>query len=149
MATSRNTSKLLINEYPLQVLPSLACAIGLNEALILQQVHYWLQLPSAHEHDGRRWIYNSYPSWQKQFPFWSVNTVRRALEGLEDKGYLISGNYNKRAMDKTKWYTIDYAALDNLPLSEWLDPFGNNARPSAQNGQTISPDWADHDANLG
>ena len=36
------SSKLLIDEPPLQVLPSLALKIGLNEAIILQQVHYWL-----------------------------------------------------------------------------------------------------------
>ena len=35
--------KLLIDDQPLQVLPSLAEAIGLNEALILQQIH-WLLL---------------------------------------------------------------------------------------------------------
>jgi len=36
-------SKLLIDEYPLQVLPSLAVIYGLNEAIILQQVHYWIK----------------------------------------------------------------------------------------------------------
>lgn len=35
-------SRLLINEQPLLVLPSLACEIGLNEALMLQQIHYWM-----------------------------------------------------------------------------------------------------------
>ena len=33
---------LLISEPPLQVLPSLAVKIGLNEAIVLQQIHYWL-----------------------------------------------------------------------------------------------------------
>ncbi|EDT3088997.1 replication protein RepO, partial [Salmonella enterica subsp. enterica serovar Newport] len=62
-------SNLLINESPLQVLPTLACAIGLNEAVIVQQMHYWMK-DSQHFYDGRRWIYNSVASWQKQFPFW-------------------------------------------------------------------------------
>lgn len=35
-------SKLLIDDYPIQVLPKLAKVIGLNEAIILQQLHYWL-----------------------------------------------------------------------------------------------------------
>ena len=68
-------SDLLINEPPLQVLPSLACAVGLNEALILQQFHYWLQ-HSNNIKDGHKWIYNSYQEWHKQFPFWkSKNTL--------------------------------------------------------------------------
>ena len=50
---------LLISEPPLQVLPSLAVKIGLNEAIILQQVHYWL-LKSNNIRDGYKWVYNSY-----------------------------------------------------------------------------------------
>lgn len=34
--------KLLIDDQPLQVLPSLAEAIGLNESLVLQQIHWLL-----------------------------------------------------------------------------------------------------------
>ena len=61
-------SNLLIDDYPILVLPKLATEIGLNEAIILQQIHYWLK-NSSHYHDNRKWIYNSYPEWQKQFPF--------------------------------------------------------------------------------
>jgi hypothetical protein len=46
----RTTSRLLIHEPALQVLPSLAVAIGLNEAIFLQQLHYWL-VSSKHEHE--------------------------------------------------------------------------------------------------
>ena len=60
---------LLISEPPLIVLPSLARLVGLNEAIILQQVHYWLQR-SSNIKDGHRWVYNSYPNWYKQMPVW-------------------------------------------------------------------------------
>lgn len=33
-------SKLLLDKLPLQVMPTLATLIGLNEAIVLQQVHY-------------------------------------------------------------------------------------------------------------
>lgn len=111
-------SDLLINEPPLQVLPSLACAVGLNEALILQQFHYWLQR-SNNVKDGHKWIYNSYQEWRKQFPFWkSKNTLISAIKHLEDMGILISGNYNKAKFDKTKWYRIDYEKLQLLEKSQ-------------------------------
>ncbi|SDN86290.1 hypothetical protein SAMN05443253_12225 [Bacillus sp. OK048] len=35
-------SRLLINEGPVKIIPSLATKIGLNEAVVLQQIHYWL-----------------------------------------------------------------------------------------------------------
>ena len=64
-------SPLLINEPPLQVLPSLAQKIGLNEAIIVQQVHYWLN-PKFNKNyfEGRNWVWNTYEQWQQQFPFW-------------------------------------------------------------------------------
>lgn len=127
----KNYSSLLINEYPLMVLPQLAKLIGLNEAIILQQIHYWL-LSSKHTHDGRKWIYNSYPSWKEQFPFWSEKTIWTTIKNLEGKltddkkgknkkkrvylkrPLLLSGNFNTLKIDKTKWYTIDYDAVVEL-----------------------------------
>ncbi len=102
---------LLINEPPLQVLPSLAKKIGLNEAIILQQVHFRL-LISKHDYHGHKWIYNSYPEWHNEFPFWSERTIMRTFKKLEELGYLISTDeYNKMRQDKTKWYRLDYSKL--------------------------------------
>lgn len=107
------TSLLLINGKPLLVLPELAKLIGINEALFLQQVHYWLTT-SPHEKDGKKWVYNSYTEWRKQFPFWSYATIKRTVQKLEKLGLLISGSYNKLSIDRTKWYSIDYEALNAL-----------------------------------
>lgn len=104
-------SNLLIQEEPLLVLPGLAEQIGLNNAVVLQQVHYWLN-KSSHQYEGRRWIYNSYDEWQKQFPFWSTKTVQRIFEALEGKNLIITGNFNKSGFDKTKWYSINYDQLN-------------------------------------
>ena len=58
--------RLLLNEQPLVVLPELACKIGLNEAIILQQLNYWIN-KSTKTYDGKQWVYNTYNDWQKQF----------------------------------------------------------------------------------
>ena len=120
-STSRG-GKLLIEEPPLQILPSLAVAIGLNEAIFLQQLHYWLRM-SSHVYDGRRWIYNSLADWQKQFPFWSDRTLRRVIKSLESPlpGYgralmISTFQLNTHPMDKTKWYTLDYVLIDELSV---------------------------------
>ena len=125
---------LLISEPPLQVLPSLAVKIGLNEAIILQQVHYWL-LKSNNIRDGYKWVYNSYSEWNKQFPCFSRNTMIRALNSLEKQGLLITANYNKAGFDKTKWYRIDYEKLVG--------------KRSTQNGYTSNPKWVDGDTQNG
>lgn len=108
------TSNLLINEPPLQVLPTLAARVGLNEAIFLQQLHYWL-VRSQNEQGGRKWVYNTYEEWQRDnFPFWSIATLKRIVAGLEGSGLVLSGEYNHLPTDRTKWYTIDYAELNKL-----------------------------------
>ncbi|WP_056997854.1 hypothetical protein [Fructilactobacillus fructivorans] len=82
-------SSLLINEPPLMVIPSLAKKIGLNEAMVIQQLHYWL-LKSNKVHENRKWIYNTYNDWQKQFSFWSVRTIKRTISNLKKTKF----NYN-------------------------------------------------------
>ena len=106
-------SKLLIQENPMVVLPSLAEKIGLNQAIVIQQFHYWL-VSSKHLIEGRKWIYNSYKEWELQFKFWSGKTIERTIRSLEEQGYLLSANYNRSKQDKTKWYTINYEKLAEL-----------------------------------
>lgn len=113
-------SKLLIQDRPIMILPTLALKIGLNESIILQQIHYWL-LTSKHDKNGKKWVYNTYKDWQEQMPFWSESTIKRTIKSLEDQGLLFSANYNHFKMDKTKWYSIDYEKLaeieDNAQVS--------------------------------
>ena len=140
-------SKLLINEYPLQVLPSLACEIGLNEAIILQQMHFWLNRKTAQEREGRYWVYNSYEGWREQLPFWGLNTIRRAIANLEKKGLLVTGNFNKFKGDKTKWYSINYDKLQEL--QEKMEEVTLSKKLVKGYGQTISPKWADGQPKMG
>ncbi|UOE96055.1 hypothetical protein [Alkalihalobacillus sp. LMS39] len=106
-------NKYLLDEPPLVIIPSLAKVIGLNKAIILQQCHYWIQ-KSSHEREGRTWFYKTYKEWAIDFPFWGDKTIRKTITELEKDGLLISGNFNKRQFDKTKWYTIDYDAFKKL-----------------------------------
>src|SRR5579863_7634459 len=108
-------SNLLIKESPLQVLPTLACKVGLNEALVLQQIHYWLNPDhNKNSHEGRLWVYNTIEEWIDQFPFWSDKTLRRVLQVLVDQGLIIRDNFNRNKFDKTFWYTLNYDVLSKL-----------------------------------
>lgn len=108
-------SNLLLNERPLIVLPSLAAMLNsLDEAVILQQIHYWIEKKQNYR-EGRYWVYNSMENWMRQFPWIkSRTTLTRYFNNLEKKGLLITGNYNKAGFDKTKWYTINYSTLSDF-----------------------------------
>lgn len=106
-------TQLLIDEPPLQVLPSLAALVGLNEAIVLQQLHYWLG-KSKNERDGRLWVYNSVEDWREQFPFWSASTIRRTFAASERRGLVYSDKHNSQAWDQRKWYSINYDGLKRM-----------------------------------
>lgn len=107
--------------------------------MFLQQVHYWIGL-SGKTYDGYEWIYNSYTQWHEQMPFWSVETIKRTVTSLEKRGLLISANYNKTAIDRTKWYRVNYEKL--AELEEGL------TRPSGQNDPTIRSERPDEEVKM-
>lgn len=111
-------SKLLFDEQPLVIDRKLAKSIGLNEAIVLQQVHYWISInkkTNKNFHEGKYWVYNSLPNWhENNFDFWSFDTVKRTFSKLVKAKILITGNFNKDKRDRTLWYTIDYEKLEKL-----------------------------------
>lgn len=114
----KNSSKLLFNEEPITINRLAAKVLGLNEAIVVQQVHYWLEInrkAKINLYDNRTWTYNTYEKWQNEnFDFWSTRTVMRIFVNLFDKGIFIRGNYNKKKYDKTTWVSIDYDKLDEI-----------------------------------
>lgn len=106
---------LLMDGTQIPVLSELAQVVGLNEAIVLQEVYYWCKVNKRENrpiHDGYYWVYNSYEEWtDRHFPWWHKDTVRGIFTRLEKNGLLISGNYNKSKMDRTKWYRINFPAL--------------------------------------
>ena len=103
-------SKLLINESPLQVQPSLAMAIGLNEAIFLQQLHYWMGA-SRHHHDGKKWLYNTYSDWLLQLKYLSLPTLKRTIKSLKDRGLLSVERFDKLRSNQVNYYAINYDVL--------------------------------------
>lgn len=121
-------NNLLFDEPPIVVSPTLAKMLNsLEEAAILQQIHYWTQ-KNMNIRDGYSWVYNTTAEWQKQFSWIkSDKTMRTKLKSLENKGLLVTGNYNKAKFDRTKWYRIDYDAF-----SQMVTAFGKSYRTNRQ-----------------
>ena len=147
MRGTNEVSKLLFDEKPLVISPTLAGIIGLAEAIILQQIHYWL-LKTKHILDGRCWMFNSYQKWTKQFPFFTPRQIQYAIKNLEKKKLLITGNYNKLGMDRTKWYSIDYAVLEEIcpfnkivqSLDEIVQTFDTHVQPLPETTPETTPE---------
>ncbi len=125
---------LLMPSRPIVINPDLAYSIGLNEAIALQQVNYWLQeTNSGLERDGVRWIYNTTEQWLEQFPFWSESTLKRTFTRLKSLGVLKVEQLNKSQRDMTNYYTINYESelLDEVKVTK--SKKSKCAVPSVQN----------------
>lgn len=123
-------SDFLFQCQPLVVNPLLAKEIGLNEAIVLQQMHYWQQKMGKE-------IYNSYKDWQDQFPWWSTKTIQRTVTSLESLGAIVTrvdGNDGNR-----KYYSINYShpVFSVQTSGQNVQTFGQNVQTSGQIVQTF------------
>lgn len=127
------SSRLLYDEKPLVLIPELARTLktipgfsGIDEAVVLQQVHYWVilnQRANRNEHGGFFWTYNTFKDWsEKAFDgLYSISTLKRIFARLEKRGLVISGRFNKSNTDRTKWYRVNYDELDRLCQSDTME----------------------------
>ena len=122
----------------------LALVLGdLNEAIILNQLNYWLEINKKADKnfiDGKYWVYNSYAEWKENdFPYWSEKTIQRTFTRLENKGIVISANYNKMCIDKTKWYSIDFEVLEEMIKAYDSNKISEEDKMSCREGQYDRP----------
>lgn len=122
-------SRLLMKSKPKVFDTDLAVLIGLNEALVLQQIEYWCNIKEEADRkkeqtrevgfiDGHYWTYNTIEEWHEEFPFWSYDTVKRTLKKLRDKNIILVGNFNKAKFDRTLWYTVNHEELIKLEKNQ-------------------------------
>ena len=105
-----------------------ATKYGMLEAVLLENINFWVAKNKANEknfYDGFYWTYNSITALSKLFPYASRATIFRALHNLEDAGLILAGNYNKDASDKTKWYTLTKKGELLLNGTETCQPESN------------------------
>ena len=112
----------LYTDKPIVVNRELASILGdVDLAIILQEIHYWIninkqnaemELANIHTYyDGCFWCFRTYEDWLLDFPWLSLRTLKRKFKKLEELNLLISSNFNKLNIDRTKWYTINYDKL--------------------------------------
>ena len=91
--------------------PIVVADVGANAAIILDVVARWIADNAnanrqTHRKDGRWWTYGSNKYWKEQLWYLTEDQIRRGLEKLVREEYLIKGNYNKFAYDRTTWYSL-------------------------------------------
>lgn len=135
----------------------LAKEYGILEAILMQNIYFWIKKNKAnkkHFYDDRYWTYNSRKAFSEMFPYASEKQIRRALEKLENLNILITGNYNKQWSDRTLWYSFSDIGLSivqkrQMQLSEKTnDKCPNGQMTNAQEGKAIPYINTDNKPNI-
>jgi hypothetical protein len=109
------SSKLITPESPMLVPPLLAAEIGLSEAIILQQIHYYCTKSKHIKQDGRRWFWKTLNDWSQTLPFLKISTIRRAIANLKDKFKLIDiERHSQKTWYQANWFTVNVENLEAL-----------------------------------
>ena len=129
-------------ENPLLIHRQLIKVMGFNEAIVFQQVYYWIKRNAEkwkNFRDGNIRCYNSIEERTKtNFDWRSCTTVKRAFRSLVQQWYLVTWNYNRVRIDKTNWYRIDFDQVNRgmTQPSGQIDP--TNTRDYSENSQRVS-----------
>jgi hypothetical protein len=105
-------SLLIEGDSPFCFQPALAKYIGLNQAIVLQQLSYLLSREcNGRFIDGERWVFNTYEKWRDHFfPFWSVPTIQRIFAELEDRALVVSCQ-PEGSISRRKYYRLGAGCL--------------------------------------
>lgn len=83
----------------------LAQTIGLNESMVLEKLYEQVEKAGA-PLNGRMWIERTYETWQEDFPFWSIATIKRTFSSLKKQGLIRIEQHGKHRYDRTNWYAL-------------------------------------------
>ena len=82
---------------------------GLKEAVLYEYIRFWCEKnkkAGRSYNDGHHWTYGSANTLADQFPFFTPKQIWLGVRSLEKNGYIITGRFNKKNYDRTKWYRI-------------------------------------------
>lgn len=126
----------------------LAKQYGIEEAIIIENLYFWIKKNVANEvnkNDGRYWTYNSAKAFAEIFPYMSARKISRVLASLYEKDAILKGNYNELSIDRTMWYSftdelisvMDLQKYDVAKISDIYDLTKNDTHlPKMSNGKT-------------
>jgi hypothetical protein len=100
--------------------PFIAKKYGINEAVLINTFIFWTRTNAAkgdNFHNGRFWFYGTPEYFTKFFNYLNSRQLRYALTKLVKSGALLKSCFNKKAYDRTSWYSLS----DNLLIELNLD----------------------------
>lgn len=119
----------------------IATKYWIEEAIIINNLIYWITKNKANNtncYDWYYWTYNSTKAFAEIFPYMSSKKISRILLDLEKTWVIKSWNYNTVKYDQTKWYTISQKEI--FDCSFLSNGVLNTVQPIPDNNTYIKQD---------
>lgn len=90
-----------------------------QKAILLKEIYGWCQINQAKNHNirfGVVWSFMSATGFAEKFDYMNEKSIARWLKELVNEGWLFSSVLNKKAYDRTKWYTVNFCRYDDAIL---------------------------------
>lgn len=87
----------------------IARVYGVNCAVILQNIYYWIEKNEANGsnfYNNTYWTYNSTKAFKKLFPYLSERQINSTIAKLYDEGLILKDKFNENKYDHTTWYAL-------------------------------------------
>lgn len=142
-----DVSKLLINENPLVISPTLVIELGSFEAAaFLQQLHFWLGVTQYH-FDGKPWVYNNTNQCVEMMRGTvSKRSIERIISHLKKRQLIVVARLHSNKWNKTNFFTINYEEFGKIE-SRYAS---NSCVPdTAKMAESKPPKWRDQDRQNG
>ena len=136
-------SSSLLPERPLLISPTLAATIGLEEAVMLQELAWLIAQRATRTHRNRKWLELNDQQMLEAFPFWALIDIKRVQASLQGMGMLLidpvanSPENYFLAIDEASGG--DSVSVPVRPASSLTSPSTNPAPPQLPGGATLMP----------
>lgn len=142
------SSKLITPESPLLIPPMLAAEIGLESAVILQQIHYFCQRSKHLLDDGKHWFYLTLDGWAKKLPFFffTMSAIRRAIANLKKLELIDVCRHSRETWYQSNWYTVNVenvkALWNRICQNQQIDLLESDTSIYSQEANYINTDFS-------
>lgn len=95
--------------------------LGADCAIFLCDLAFWCNCnrsSGSNFRDGRYWTFSTMGKLCERHPYWTKGQMRRIIDKCKSAGFIITGNYNKSAYDRTLWYSVSDEILSICRLPE-------------------------------
>jgi hypothetical protein len=122
--------------------PDTAVIVGVNAAILHQNIAFWCQKNQAnnkHFYEGRYWTYNSVQAFGILFPYMTPKQIRTSLDKLVAEGLILKAQLGIEEGDYSNWYANllqEEHNTDQQPLPSGADPLPSRANPLPSRANT-------------